>query len=140
MTTCLCHRYSAWMLMKYWIWWYKWFGTSNWISPLTIASVLIHFQKTFPYFFNTKLKTSVPSFGSFLENFTHGTQCKNICRTVISGKVKNLNKQMVELRISILFQYFMHILAKFNTFSRSWKPISQCNTFLILSIPCGNPE
>jgi len=30
---------------------------------------------------------------------------KNICRTV-RGEAQNLNKQMVEFRISILFQYF----------------------------------
>jgi len=62
---------------------------------------------------------------------------KNICRTVISSEENNFNKQMVEFRISILFQYFMYILAKFNTFSRSWKPLSQFSTS---SKPCGNPE
>ena len=36
---------------------------------------------------------------------------------------------MVEFRNSILFQYFMYILAKFNTFSRSWKQVSQFDTF-----------
>ena len=35
---------------------------------------------------------------------------------------------MAECRIFILFQYFMYILTKFNTFSRSCKPISQFNT------------
>ena len=44
---------------------------------------------------------------------------ENICRTVISAEEQNLNKQMIEFRISTLFQYFMKILAKFNTFSRS---------------------
>jgi len=44
---------------------------------------------------------------------------KNICRTVISGEEQNLSKQMVEFRISILFQYFMNILVIFTTFSRS---------------------
>ena len=36
----------------------------------------------------------------------------------------------------------LHILAKFNTFSRSCTPISQFHTFSILSllIPCGSPE
>ena len=34
----------------------------------------------------------------------------------------------------------MYILAKFNTFSKSWKLISKFNTFSILSIPRGNPE
>jgi len=44
---------------------------------------------------------------------------KNICRTITSGEKQNLNKQMVEFRISILFQYFVYILARFNTFSKS---------------------
>jgi len=64
---------------------------------------------------------------------------KIIYRTVISGKEQNLNKQMAEFRISVLFQCFMNLLAWFNTFSRSWKPISKFNTFSILSIPRGNP-
>jgi len=38
---------------------------------------------------------------------------------------------------STLFQCFRNILAKFNTFSRSWKAISQFNSF---SIPRENPE
>ena len=54
---------------------------------------------------------------------------KNICITVISSKEQNLNKQMAEFRISILFQYSMYILAKFNIFSWSWKLISKLNTF-----------
>jgi len=58
---------------------------------------------------------------------------KSICKTL---KEKKLNKQTDEFGISILFQYFMYILAKFNTFSRSWKLISPFNTF---SIPRGNP-
>ena len=37
--------------------------------------------------------------------------------------------KIAEFRISVLFQYFMYILAKFNTFSRSWNPISRFNTF-----------
>ena len=41
--------------------------------------------------------------------------------------------------ISILFQCLIGILAKFNTFSRSWKLILKFNTFSILSIPRGNP-
>jgi len=52
---------------------------------------------------------------------------KNICRTVISGKELNLNKQIAEFRFSILCQYFTQIFAKFN--SRSWKQISQFNIF-----------
>jgi len=34
-----------------------------------------------------------------------------ICKSVISGEKQNLNKQMAEFGISILFQYFMYILA-----------------------------
>jgi len=44
---------------------------------------------------------------------------KNIYLSVISGEGQNLNKEMVEFSISIIFQYFMQILAKFNTFSRA---------------------
>ena len=36
---------------------------------------------------------------------------KIIYRTVISGKEQNLNKQMAEFRISVLFQCFMNLLA-----------------------------
>jgi len=61
---------------------------------------------------------------------------EDICGTVISGGEQNLNKQIVEIRISIFFQYFMNILAKFNTFSRSSKPISQFNTFNTAWEPC----
>jgi len=31
---------------------------------------------------------------------------QNICKTVISGKEQNMNKQMVEFAISILYLYF----------------------------------
>jgi len=61
---------------------------------------------------------------------------KNIRKTVISGKEQNLNKQMAEFGISIRFQYLLYIFDIFHTFTRSWKPISQFNTF---SIPHGNP-
>jgi len=44
---------------------------------------------------------------------------ENICRIAISSKEQNLDKQMVEFGISMLFQYFMYILEKLNTFSRS---------------------
>jgi len=43
---------------------------------------------------------------------------------------------MAKFGISILFQYFMHILANFSTFSRSWKPISPFNTFNTAWEPC----
>jgi len=67
---------------------------------------------------------------------------KNICKTIISGEEQNLNKQMVEFRISILFQYFVYILARFNTISKSWKPILQFNTFSIHTFNTlhGNPS
>jgi len=39
----------------------------------------------------------------------------------------NLNKEMVEFRISIHSQYFMNILAQFNTFSKSRKTILKFN-------------
>ena len=54
----------------------------------------------------------------------------NICKTAISGEEQNLYKQMAEFRISILFQYFIYILAKFNTL-RLWNPISHLSTFSI---------
>jgi len=54
-------------------------------------------------------------------------------------KEQNLYKEMVEFRISILFQYSTYIFAKFNTFPRPWKRISQFSTFLILSMRRGNP-
>jgi len=41
---------------------------------------------------------------------------KNICKTVISGKEQNLNKQIAEFEISILFQHFLYIFAKFQYF------------------------
>ena len=46
---------------------------------------------------------------------------KYICRTVINGEKQNLNKQMVGFRIFIVFQYFVYILAKFNTFFKVLK-------------------
>jgi len=45
-------------------------------------------------------------------------KAENIRRTVISSEEQNLNKQILEYSISIVFQYFMNILAKVNTFSR----------------------
>jgi len=41
--------------------------------------------------------------------------------------------------ISILFQYLMHYLVHFNTFSRSLKPILKFNAFSLLPTPRGNP-
>jgi len=56
-----------------------------------------------------------------------------------SSAVRNKNwmNKWLKFGISILFQYLTYILAKFNTFSRSWKPISKLNTF---SIPRGTPN
>jgi len=56
---------------------------------------------------------------------------QNTCRTV-RGDQQNLNKQMVEFRNLVLFQYLLYILVKFNTFPRSWKPISQFIAYSIL--------
>jgi len=67
--------------------------------------------------------------GAYIEN----TSAK------LSAADKNANKQLVKFGISMPFQYFMYILGKLNTFSRSWKPISQFTTFPILSIPRGSP-
>ena len=61
----------------------------------------------------------------------------NICKTAISGEEQNLYKQMAEFRISILFQYFIHILAKFNTF-KVLKP-DFTSQYFFNSIPRGNP-
>jgi len=44
---------------------------------------------------------------------------KQICKTVKSGKEQNLNKKLAEFETSILFRYFMYILAKFKPFSRT---------------------
>jgi len=73
-------------------------------------------------------KTLMHHSSSFSENFIQGTQCKTIWKAVISDEEQNMNKQMSKCGISILFQYFLYILAKFNT-SRSGIPISQFNTF-----------
>jgi len=73
------------------------------------------FSILFQDLFNTKLKSLIPSFtvAQFFENLIDGRQCKNICRTVISGKEQNVNKQMPEFGIfhtfSILYAYFVQI-------------------------------
>jgi len=51
----------------------------------------------------------------------HGTQYKSICRTVIRDKELNLNKQVAEYRISILFQYFVYILDQIQYFLKVLK-------------------
>jgi len=96
-----------------------------------------HFQKPFSILFQYLFNTTWKHFNTI--TYLHFTKilfiehnARDICKTVISGKAQNLNKQMAQFVISILFQYFIYILAKFNTFSRSWKPISQSNTFSLL--------
>jgi len=65
---------------------------------------------------------------------------KSICRTLISSKEKKVKKQTAEfLEFPYFLQYFIYILVKFNTFSRSWKPISQFNTFNTVWEPCQHP-
>jgi len=86
--------------------------------------VLTHFPKPFSvhfqHLFNTKLKDwNTITYLHFSNNLLMEHNVKNICETVISGEEQNLNKQMVEFGISTHFQYFMNILAKFNTFSTS---------------------
>ena len=95
------------------------------------------FKNYFPYFFNTKLKDfNTPLFTFIFQKFYWWNTMQKTCRTAISGKEQNLNKQMAEFGISKLFHYFMNILAKFITFSRSWKPISKFNTFNTAWEPC----
>jgi len=36
------------------------------------------------------------------------TMQKNICKTIISGKEQNFNKQMAGFGVSVLFQYFQY--------------------------------
>jgi len=117
-------------------------GRWDWTRLLAQSRAPTHFQKPFSilfqYLFNTKLKifNTIIYIISFQKFYSLNTSQKP-CRTgVIAGEEQNLNKQMVEFRISAHFQYFMCISAKFNTFSSPWKPISQFNTF---PIPRGNP-
>jgi len=99
-----------------------------------------HFQELFSTLFQYQIKRlQYHNLASFFENFIDGKQSKKLLQNCHSCNEQNLNKQTATFRISILFQYFVHILAKFNTFSRSWKLISKFNTFSTLSIPHGNP-
>jgi len=110
---------------------------SVWAYSFT-AGIPHGFKKHFPYFFNTTLKKfNTIIYIYFPEILFADHDVENIYRTVIRGMEQNQYKQMIEFSISILFQYFMHISANFNTVSRSWKSISQFNTF---SIPRGNPK
>jgi len=92
------------------------------------------FKKHFPYFFqhlfNAKWKNfTTITYLHFPKIWFMEHNAKTICKTVISGKEWKVIKGMAKFGISMLFQYFMHILDKFNSFSRSWKPTSQLNTF-----------
>ena len=106
--------------------------------PPQQTRVPTYFQKHFPYFFNTKLNIFITII--FWQLYSCHTMQKSIFKTVISGKEQNLNKQILKLKIFIVFQYPMYILVKFKSFPRSWKPVSQFTTFSILAIPRGNPE
>ena len=101
-----------------------------------------HYQKSFSivfqYLFNTKLKfntiTSLhfPNFLIIKLNFAHPITVHKYWSALPSIKICSDASDF----FSILFQYLMYILAKFNTFSRSWKTILKFNTFSILR---GNP-
>jgi len=59
------------------------------------------------YLFNTKLKNfHTITYLHFSKNLLMEHNAKIICKTVVSGKEQNLNEQMAEFVISILFQYF----------------------------------
>ena len=74
-------------------------------------------------------KTLLPSLIFIFFNFIHGAQCKIYLRNCHRRKMQNSNKRIAKFEISILFHYCMCILAKFSTFSRSWKPILKINAF-----------
>ena len=66
---------------------------------------------------------------------------KHDLQTFISGKEHSLNKQMTKFGISMLFQYLMHILAKFNTFSSSENRFHNSILFQYFQyrvVPCKN--
>jgi len=54
---------------------------------------------------------------------------KNICRTAISGKEQNLNKQMAEFWDFHTFPVLYVHSGEIQYFFRSCKPVSQFNTF-----------
>ena len=106
----------------------------------SINRVPIHFQKTFSilfqYLFSNNLEDLIPPLIFIFRIFYSWNTMKKTSAELWSPvKNKNWINKWLNLRISILFQYFMHVLD--NTFPRSWKPILQFNTF---SIPRGNPE
>ena len=125
---------------KKWLWCNKkkqiWIKTG--FPHICLHRLPTHFQKPFSillYLLNTKWKNfNTITYLHFSQILFMEYNAKN--KTAISGKEQNLNKRMAESAISLLFQYFIYILHKFNTFSRFWISISEFNTF---SIPCGNP-
>ena len=121
--------------------------THHWLQAFSEAKpdfrVPTHLKKSFSILFqylsNNKLKTSnTISSLHFLKflimklNFTHCINNEAFCLQWNSAQLLQIS---FPFRISILFQYLMHILVKFNTFSRSWKPILKFDTFSILPIP-----
>jgi len=83
--------------------------------------------------------SSVPPLAIIYPKFYSWNTMQKTSTKLSSAVEQNLNKKMVEFSNFILFQNCMHILAKFNIFLRSWKPISLFNTSSIVSIPHGNP-
>jgi len=78
----------------------------------------------FPYLYNTKWKT-------FNTRTCYSWNTMQTRFGELSSTVKSkiwINKWL-NFGISILFQYFMNSLVKFNAFSRPWTPILQFNTF-----------
>jgi len=95
------------------------------------------------YLFNTKRKIfNTITFLHFSEIlFMEHNAKKHDLQTFISGKEHSLNKQMTKFGISMLFQYLMHILAKFNTFSSSENRFHNSILFQYFQyrvVPCKN--
>jgi len=67
---------------------------------------------------HTFSKTIFHVFSIRNDNFIHQTQRKKTSANN-NGKEQNPNKHMAEFGISILFQYFLCVLEKFNTFAMS---------------------
>ena len=103
-----------------------------------------HIKKNcFPYFFNTfsilNFKSSIPYFSSFFEIFNHETEFCTLHNTAHIMNCFAFSKILLRY-FKFLFhtvQYYLtHILANFNSFSRSWKSILKFNTFNTAWEPC----
>ena len=81
-------------------------------------------------------KTLLPSLIFIFLNFIHGAQCKKYLRNCHRRKMQNSNKRIAKFEISILFHYCMCILAKFSTFSRSWKRFWKSMLFHTFKTAC----